>query len=268
MSTTYDQIQAGWSAIGSDGDKIGEIEEIGQDYLLVTKGLIFPKDLYIPISNVQSVDGDEGQVILDVEKDRIDDMGWDQPPATTASGSWDGGTAVDGGLTGTSSDAYASSSQGTATSTDYATDYTQTAGDTMRVPVHEEELRAERTREQAGEVRVNRNVVEEERTLDVPVTREEVEVRRVPVSGDASADTSAFTDGDTIRVPVTEEQVRVTKEPRVVEEIEISKRQVTENQRVSDTVRREEVDVDDSTLSSRSGSDATYGTSDDDLSRR
>ena len=56
MSTTYDQIQAGWSAHGRDGDKIGEIEEIGQNYLLVTKGLIFPKDLYIPMSNVQSVD--------------------------------------------------------------------------------------------------------------------------------------------------------------------------------------------------------------------
>src|SRR3712207_8035676 len=91
MSTTYDQIQAGWSAHGRDGEKIGEIEEIGQNYLLVTKGLIFPKDLYIPMSEVQSVDSSEGHVILNVDKSQVDDMGWDQPPEATGTGSWDEG---------------------------------------------------------------------------------------------------------------------------------------------------------------------------------
>ena len=269
MSTTYDQIQAGWSAHGRDGDKIGEIEEIGQNYLLVTKGLIFPKDLYIPMSNVQSVDASEGQVILDVDKSQVDDMGWDQPPEATGSGSWDTTSATydtqttDAGTAdyATTDASYASNEASYAsTQQTTGTDYTQAEGDTLRVPVHEEQLRAERTADQAGEVRVDRNVVEEQRSIDVPVTREEVEVRRVPVSGSTSADASAFQSGDTIRVPVTEEQVHVTKEPRVVEEIEISKRQVTENQRVSDTVRREEVNVDDSSVRSGMGTTGTTGT--------
>lgn len=78
--TNYDQIQAGWSAHGRDGDKIGDIEEVGQNYLLVTKGLFMPKDLFIPLSTIQSVEAEEGRVILDVAKSQVDDMGWDQPP--------------------------------------------------------------------------------------------------------------------------------------------------------------------------------------------
>lgn len=50
--------------------------------------------------------------------------------------------------------------------------------------------------------------------------------------------------GDTIRVPVTAETVTVDTQSRVVEELEISKRPVTETQHVEGTVHREEVDVE------------------------
>jgi hypothetical protein len=153
MTTAYDQIQAGWSAHGRDGDKIGDIEEIGQNYLLVTKGLIFPKDLYVPMDVVQGVDDAEGRVILNVEKSQIDDMGWDEPPETGSA--WSGtGTATsqdassDTGWTEGSDQTLASQgAYGSRTDTD-----TEMSSDRMRVPVHEEQLRAERTRDQAGEV--------------------------------------------------------------------------------------------------------------------
>ncbi len=283
METRYDQIQAGWSAHDREGDKIGDIEELGQDYLLVTKGLIFTKDLYIPQSAIQEVDTEQGQVWLNVAKSEVDSMGWDQPPTTdgdalAAGGVAGGGSAVMdnnvtrgdtggaidsagyGGSTADDASYAASSSTGSAGYVGQSTDAdlgsttsgydtttssdTATTGDTLRVPVHEEELRAARTTETAGEVQVGKSVVEEERTLDVPVTREEVEVRRVPAEGSVGADADAFT-GDTIRVPVSAETVDVSKEARVVEEIEISKRPVTETQRVSETVRREQVNVDD-----------------------
>ena len=266
MDTNYDQIQAGWSAHGSDGDKIGDIEEVGQNYLLVTKGLIFPKDLYIPQSAIRDVDTEQGQVYLNVEKSQVDDMGWNEPPAA---GDWatggvaGGGSAVmnndvtTGDTTGAVDRGGYTSDYGSTGTTDYATtgttgyatggtDYgTETSGDTLRVPVHQEELRAERVTEQAGEVRVDKDVVEEQRTLDVPVTREQVEIRRTPVDSTATADETAFTTGDTIRVPVSAEQVQVSKEARVIEEIEITKRPVTQTQRVTDTVRREQVNVDE-----------------------
>ena len=84
MQTRYDQIQAGWSAHDREGDKIGDIEELGQDYLLVTKGLIFTKDVYVPFSAVDSVDPDSGSVRLNVDKDQIDSMGWDDVSSATA----------------------------------------------------------------------------------------------------------------------------------------------------------------------------------------
>ena len=53
---------------------------------------------------------------------------------------------------------------------------------------------------------------------------------------------------ETIRVPVMEEAVTVNKTAYVVEEIEIGKHRTTEQQTVSDTVRKEVVNVDDSTV--------------------
>jgi uncharacterized protein (TIGR02271 family) len=115
--------------------------------------------------------------------------------------------------------------------------------DTWRIRRHEEELQATKERQQTGEVQVNKNVVEEERSIDVPVSREEVQIRRVPV--DQSAEGAAITeDQDTVRVPVMAEKVHVTKEPRVVEELEISKTTRTGTEHVSDTVRREEFDIE------------------------
>ena len=50
---------------------------------------------------------------------------------------------------------------------------------------------------------------------------------------------------ETIRVPVTEERVEVSKQPVVYEEVGIGKRVTQETETVSDTVRREELRVDE-----------------------
>ncbi|HEY0442865.1 MAG TPA: YsnF/AvaK domain-containing protein [Candidatus Limnocylindrales bacterium] len=226
-----DQVQPGWKAIDNQGDKIGQIEEVGPNYLLLTKGLIFVKDVYVPFDAVNGADPDAQEVQLNVAKGEIDNQGWDDIPG--------GSNGASGG-----SDVRSESASGFGGGS--TSGQTVESGDTMRVPVHEEQLRAETRREQAGEVAVGKNVVEERREMDVPVSRDEVQVTRHAVDRPSEGDETAFGDGGTIRVPVTAEQVQVTKEPRVVEEIEISKRPVTQTQRVSDTVKREEVNVDDS----------------------
>jgi uncharacterized protein (TIGR02271 family) len=117
-------------------------------------------------------------------------------------------------------------------------------GDTV-LTVKEERIRADKARKQTGEVAVGKRVVEQQADMEIPVTREEVEVTRRRVDRPANA-TETFTEDEaTIRVPVTREEVKVTKEPRVVEEVVVSTRPVTETKRVSDTVRREEVIVDE-----------------------
>jgi len=92
-------------------------------------------------------------------------------------------------------------------------------------------------------VTLGKDVVEQQRTLEVPVSREEVYVERRAVDRPADRPIEA-TSEKTIDVPVREEQVEIEKRPVVYEEVEVGKRQVQETQRVSDTVRREEARID------------------------
>jgi len=107
-----------------------------------------------------------------------------------------------------------------------------------RVQLREEELRPEKERVQAGEVAVRKDVVTEQKSVDVPVTREEVVVERHPVPGGRPA-TGDLGAGQEIRVPVREEQVHLEKKPVVTEEVTVGKRTVQDTERVSGTVRKE-----------------------------
>jgi uncharacterized protein (TIGR02271 family) len=115
--------------------------------------------------------------------------------------------------------------------------------DRERLQLREEELRATKEPVKAGEVRVRKEVVSEEKTIDVPVTREEVVIERHPASGRPA--TGDIEEGEQIRIPITEEEVRVEKRPVVKEEITVGKRRVQETETVRDTVRREEARVEE-----------------------
>ena len=119
---------------------------------------------------------------------------------------------------------------------------TDRAEDRRTVELREEELRARKQPVEAGEVGIRKEVVTEQQTMDVPVTREEVTIERRPTEP-RPAD-RPIGEGEEIRVPVREEQVRVEKEPVVREEIDIGKRQVQETERVSGEVRREEARIE------------------------
>lgn len=117
-----------------------------------------------------------------------------------------------------------------------------------KLRLHEERLHVDKEQVKTGEVNVGKHVVEEERTVDVPVEREEVYVERRPVDGDTTdAHDKGFNENDSINVPVSEERVNVTKNDVVSEEIVVGKRKVEDTETVSDTVRREEADIDEDT---------------------
>jgi uncharacterized protein (TIGR02271 family) len=128
---------------------------------------------------------------------------------------------------------------------------TQTAGTTnqaafgtstndIQVPVREEELVAGTRVEEEGRVRIHKE------TINVPVRRERVVVERVPASGevtDGDLDTVAFK-GDDIEIPVMREEVVVGKRVQQVESVRIHKDVINDTEQVSDTVRKERVQVD------------------------
>jgi uncharacterized protein (TIGR02271 family) len=106
----------------------------------------------------------------------------------------------------------------------------------------EEQLDVSKERVQAGEVEVHKEVVEDQETINVPVTREEVYVERRAVN-EETADTVTG-DDETIRVPIMEEKVEVHKKPVVKEELVVGKREVQETEKVRENVKREEVSIE------------------------
>lgn len=109
--------------------------------------------------------------------------------------------------------------------------------------LREERLNVSKERVQSGEVELHKEVVTEQKTINVPVMHEEVVIERHAVT-DGRVDTSPIGEGETIRIPVSEEQVNVTKNTVVTGEVAIGKRTVEETQQVTDTVRHEEARID------------------------
>ena len=132
---------------------------------------------------------------------------------------------------------------------------TATSEGADRLQLREEQLDVEKERVQAGEVRLRKEVVTEQRNVEVPVTREEVVIERHAAAGD-EPDEGAIGEGEEVRIPLMEEEVRVEKTPVVREEVSVRKRQVQDTERVSETVRREEARIEsqgDARMSERTG---------------
>jgi uncharacterized protein (TIGR02271 family) len=221
----------GAEVYGADGDKVGTVSAVYPGYIVVEKGLFFPTDYYIPMSAVASSDHD--RVYLNISKDAALGRGWDVRPVDLE-------TATVGTTMATT---------GTFTGSDRLAPERVDSDDEVRIPVMEEELTATVRPREAGAVRIEKDVVTEERTLEVPVTEERLRVERRVVDRPVSAaDADAFEE-TVIEVPLRSETVDVQKQARVAEEVVVGKEAVQRTERVSDTVRREEVYVDeDATL--------------------
>jgi uncharacterized protein (TIGR02271 family) len=113
-----------------------------------------------------------------------------------------------------------------------------------RIQLFGEVLRVHKERVSRGEARVRKDVITENQTVEVPITREELVLERVAVPADTPAPSANIGRGQEIRVPLSEDRVRVEKVPVVTEEVRVGKREVADVARVGDDVRREELRVD------------------------
>jgi uncharacterized protein (TIGR02271 family) len=107
--------------------------------------------------------------------------------------------------------------------------------------LHKEELDITKNNVDAGEVVLSKDVVEEQKTVDVPVMHEEVVIQRRKINNERSDD--SISSEETIHIPVSQEEVEVNKYTVTTEEITASKRQVEETQHVQETLKREEAHV-------------------------
>ena len=121
---------------------------------------------------------------------------------------------------------------------------TETAAE---VVVSEEQLKVDKRSHPAERVRLRKEVVTEEVTITVPVRREVVRIERVPIGpGELLADEIplALSDGRTQELVLMEEQAVV--DTRVVprERVWLEKDVETSEQHFTQTVRREEAELD------------------------
>ena len=244
--------------IDSHGDKIGSIDEIYLDretdqpeWAVVTTGLFGTKRTFVPISDAQP--HDDG-VHVPFEKSAVKDAPRIDPDGELSH-------EEERTLYQHYGRDYADYDQGSGvldrdTDTDVDTargEYGGPGGDTsgpntdQAMTRSEEELRVGTTEREAGRVRLKKYVVEDEVTETVPVRREEVRVEREPIT---DANRGDALDGPAIseeehEVVLHEEEVVAEKRAVPKERVRLEKDVETDEERVSETVRSERIDVDD-----------------------
>jgi uncharacterized protein (TIGR02271 family) len=243
MATT-DQVLSwrGQDLRGTDGEKIGTIEDIYLDaetrapeWALVTTGLFGTKQSFVPLRDA-SPSGDG--VTVPFGKETVKDSPRMDPDGQLSQSEEADlyrhyGLDYDGGA-------------------DDIDDTRGTVGHDVSGPTtddamtrSEEELKVGTAQRESGRVRLRKYVVEDEVTQTVPVRREEVRVEREPIT-DANVD--AATAGPEIsseehEVVLHEEEVVTEKRVVPKERVRLDKDVTTEERQVSETLRKEEIDV-------------------------
>ena len=70
-------LKSGWVVVGNDGQRVGEIREVSQNYVVTSRpGLA--GDIYVPASAIANVEHE--MVHLSIPQPVVAQMGWDQPP--------------------------------------------------------------------------------------------------------------------------------------------------------------------------------------------
>lgn len=107
----------------------------------------------------------------------------------------------------------------------------------------EEQLQVSTQRVASGRARLEKVVVTEEQTITVSVSHDEVRLVREPIPDGTALDDLPTGDG-VAEIILTEERIVVTKVIVPVERVRLDTETVTEQRDVTDTVRKEQIELD------------------------
>ena len=124
--------------------------------------------------------------------------------------------------------------------------YAMNEQDHQSLKLYEERIIADKQRAKSGEVAIGKRVETETAQVAVPVEKERVVIERsTPAEvGEVAPGSIHFQEGEVARVEVYEEEADVQKQAFVREEVEIRKEVERDTVEATETVRREELDVD------------------------
>ena len=113
--------------------------------------------------------------------------------------------------------------------------------DAAKLSLRKEELDISKSRVQKGDVEIGKEILEERKEVDVPVSREEVVIERRSINNEASD--CPITSEETIKIPVSEEKVDVDKHTVVTGEILARKHELENTAHIDETLKREEARI-------------------------
>lgn len=112
------------------------------------------------------------------------------------------------------------------------------------LPVIEEELRVGKELVETGRTRLVKTVEERTVPVSVDLLREETQVERVAINQPVDVAPEIRYEGDVMIVPILKEELMIVKKLVLVEELRISKRQITTTAEEFVTLRTEHVAVE------------------------
>lgn len=262
----------GREVYGSDEAKIGKIGQVyldddtGQpEWVTINTGLFGTKESFIPLREARRT-GDGTGVTVPYTKDTVKDAPNVDPSAGHLSHEEEHELFAHYGLTQTSAavggddrdtdlprdrsgdrlpagaedhgQGYDLAGTNTDEATHEATDEAMTRS--------EEQLKVGTQTRESGRARLRKYVVTEEQEVTVPVTHEEVRLEREPITGANvdEASSGAPISEEEHEVTLHEEQVVVEKKAVPVEQVRLAKEDVTEQQQVSEEVRKEQIETE------------------------
>lgn len=248
---------SGGNVVDSNGDKIGSIGQLYVDdrsseptWVTVRTGLFGMAESFVPLDDATE---DGNDIRVPYTKDQVKDapnIDADQHLSPEEEERlyrhYGLSSGVVGQVTGqqTDRDLVGETGQVTDRQSDRDANLTREAGEGL--VRSEERLNVGTEQREAGRARLRKYVVTENVTQTVPVTREEVRVEREPITSADAANVRAGTDlGEAEQeVILHEERPVVEKETVPVEKVRLAKDTVTDEETVTEQVRKEQVETE------------------------
>jgi uncharacterized protein (TIGR02271 family) len=113
----------------------------------------------------------------------------------------------------------------------------------LAIPVIEEELVVDKRTLPIGAVEVRKHILERTETIDMPLLKEEVDIRRVVINQEIDRIPPTREEGDAIIIPVVEEQIVISKRLVLKEELHLTRHRSVRRATEQVVLRREEPEV-------------------------
>jgi uncharacterized protein (TIGR02271 family) len=270
----------GQTLYSSDNEKIGKIGQVFLDddtdrpeFLTVNTGLFGMNESFVPaaeadvtgdgvrvpftkdqVKDAPNVDVDSGHLDESEERRLYEHYGMTYSGRSSDSGLSEGGTGLAGDTTttsGTTGTAGTAGTTGTFTREDSAGHDTSGPNTDEAMTRSEERLDVGTTSQEAGRARLRKYVTTEQETVTVPVKKERAVLETEPITGENRDEALSGPDisEEEHEVVLTEERAVVGKTAEPVERVKLGTETVTDEETVTEEVRKEHIeaegDVDD-----------------------